>query len=204
MKLRCIPVIAVLLTALLGWSSCNTSQPIPPLKVLTFTMKWPVIPQAQWGQLKQDLNMGSRTLADVQFGRLTCEFVNDGAAANAPTVSLNGTPGDPNLNFSYVLVGLRRAQNLGNCTPGTNEIPTEILIQSDRGLVIGQVNKGGNIEMAFGNDRFAADYLEFTLTNVDVPRRGVTARFQMMATNHANRQDTRVLIVVDGSVTTPY
>jgi len=204
MKLRCIPITAVLLTTIFVCLGCDRSPPpLPPLRILTFITKWPDIPPGQLGQLRQDLDNGNRTLADVQFGRLTCEFVNDAAATGRVSVNLNGMPGDPNLNFSFVS-GLHRAQNLGNCIPGTNEIPTEILIQTDRGVVVGQVHKGGSMEVAFGNDRFTADYREFTLTNVDVARKEVTVRFQMMATNHANKQDTRVLMVVDGSLVTPF
>ena len=208
MKQRCIPSVAVLLAAFFvcaGYSCRNSDLPVQ-LEILTFTMKWPQIPRTQRSQLIQDLQNGSRTVADVQFGRLTCDFVNDATAAAplGPTVSLNGTPANSDLNFNYALTRVSRAPNLGSCTPGTNEIPNEILIQSDRNLAVGRISKAGNIELAFGNDRFTSDYQEITLTNVDVARRSVTAQFQIMATNHANSQDNRVLIIVDGSIVTHF
>ena len=204
MNLRSIPMMVVLLTGLFYDTACNARQPIPPLKVLTFTMKWPILTPVQSSQLKQDLETGTKALTDAQLGRLTCDFVNDASISSSPIVSLNGNIGDPQVNFNYFQSTLIRAQNLGSCRPGTNEIPTEINIESDRGLVIGQVSKGGNMELAFGNDRFTADYREFTLTEVDAARRTAVARFQMMARNRANPQDTRVLIVVDGAIATPF
>jgi hypothetical protein len=204
MKLRRIPAIAVLSTMLLGGIGCQSSQPIPPLKVVTFVMKWPSIPPVQWSQVRQDLENGARTLADARFQGPGCEFVNDAAASSPPTIRFQGTPGHHDLAFSYSQIGLSRAQNLGNCRPGTNEIPTQVLINPETNLEVGQVSKGGDMVITFGTTGFTADYREFTFTNVDVVRRAVTTRFQMMATNHADPRDARVLVVVDGLVAWPY
>ena len=197
-------LVAILVAQLLGDTACKSSQPIPPLQALTFTMKWPVLTGTQWSQLRQDLETGAKALTDPQLGRLACDFVNDAANSSSPLVNLYGNVGDPALNFNYRVSQLSRAQHLGNCTPGTNEIPTEIVIESDRGLVLGQVSKGGNMEIAFRSDRFTADYREFRLTDVNTTNRTATARFQMMARNHADPHDTRVLIIVDGTISTSY
>jgi hypothetical protein len=205
LKLLYIFVTVALLTTLVSCSSCSFRGISPP-QILSFTMKWPTIPESQIDAIRQDLDSGRKRLTDVQLGGPTCEFINDASASPRPSINTNGTPDNHDLNFTYSLIGLSFSRNLGSCPTvagGQNPLPlpNEILIQSDRNLGVNELNKNGNIELTFGRDKFKAIYKEFTLTSLNVSGRVVGARFQMMATNPA---DHRVLIIVDGTILTPY
>ena len=190
----------VLTTLLLTLEGCQPSgSPSQPLRTLVLTMRWQPASQVSWNHVTQELAAGTLSLHDGRFANPTCDFVagyNLSPPAPQPSLNLNGTPGDPGFNVDFRSTQLSGNQCQSCCG---QDVPTEMLIQSERGLVLGQVGKGGLMTVSIGSDVFTADYREFTLTSVNSGNRTANGTFQMLATNHANPQDQRALIVVDGS-----
>jgi hypothetical protein len=134
-----------------------------------------------------------------------CEFVDDinpNSAVPQYRLIVNGTPGGAgglNANYNSTLLTQKLPLCAGCCDPNSSTIPTAISIQSDQGLVLGQVNKNGTMTVTLGNDAFTGDYTEFILTTVDSANRYAAGTFRMFATNHANPQDQRALMILQGS-----
>lgn len=142
-----------------------------------------------------NLSWSDRTFNDPADA---CEFVTD-AQHGRRDIDLQGQrSGEYNFQYDWPNMALYPGLT-GACDPAQNKVPDEIVIESDQSQTLGQPSNKGSITITVGADTFTSDFHEMELTRVNHPTRYISGQFKAVATNHASRTDTRVLVITNGS-----